>query len=282
MAGPKKKIVIFGAGGTGMKVYEKYKYVHDVLYATDNAEGKIGGLLSNELPIYDKKELLLGGYDFIYIASLTGVDDIYRQLVNDMGIPSEKIIRIESDHSITARSSFLTSLAALVYDKGIEGDVAEAGVFRGDFSKVINGCFPDRNCYLFDTFEGFDNRDIDDSVHKNESYQYTNVELVLAKLPHKEKCFIRKGYFPDTFDMFANSFCFVNLDLDLYNPIKAGLELFYPRLVPGGIVLVHDFFNPYYPGVKKAVEEFCTTQNIVAFPIGDGISVGIQKGTPQK
>jgi O-methyltransferase len=33
----------------------------------------------------------------------------------------------------------------------------------------------------------------------------------------------------------------VLLDADLFAPIKAGLELFWPRLVPGGLILVHDY-----------------------------------------
>lgn len=35
----------------------------------------------------------------------------------------------------------------------------------------------------------------------------------------------------------------------------------------GGIILVHDYFNDRYPGVKKAVDEFCEKENIKCFPI---------------
>lgn len=51
-------------------------------------------------------------------------------------------------------------------------------------------------------------------------------------------------------------FIFVNLDFDLYLPILAGLQFFYPRLAPGGVILVHDYFTKIYHGVKETVDEF--------------------------
>ncbi len=54
----------------------------------------------------------------------------------------------------------LELIAQSIYNNGIEGSVAECGVYKGKFSKKINECFPDRNLYLFDTFEGFDERSI--------------------------------------------------------------------------------------------------------------------------
>lgn len=41
-----------------------------------------------------------------------------------------------------------------------------------------------------------------------------------------------------------------------YQP-KAGLEYFYPRLSPGGVIIVHDY-NPDWPGIMKAVDDFAT------------------------
>jgi len=48
------------------------------------------------------------------------------------------------------------------------------------------------------------------------------------------------------------------MDADLYNPTKAGLEFFYPRLSPGGVILVHDY-NYKWEGLMKAVDEFVLT-----------------------
>jgi O-methyltransferase len=60
------------------------------------------------------------------------------------------------------------------------------------------------------------------------------------------------------------SFAFVNIDADLYNPIKEGCAFFYPRLVPGGILIIHDY-NHKWEGAMKAVNEFSKTipENII-------------------
>ncbi len=45
----------------------------------------------------------------------------------------------------------------------------------------------------------------------------------------------------------------------------------------GGVILIHDYFNSGFPGVKKAVDEFCQKHNIFAIPIGDDISIAVCK-----
>jgi hypothetical protein len=100
--------------------------------------------------------------------------------------------------------------------------------------------------------------------------------MVLGKLPHPENAVIKKGYFPETAAGLEDTFCFVNLDFDLYMPILAGLEYFFPRMVSGGIILVHDYFSEIYKGAKRAVNDFEKEHEAVKlFPIGDGISIGI-------
>ena len=47
---------------------------------------------------------------------------------------------------------------------------------------------------------------------------------------------LHPGYFPDTAEKVSNEkFALVNLDADLYQPTKAALEFFYPRLSPGAL-----------------------------------------------
>jgi O-methyltransferase len=35
------------------------------------------------------------------------------------------------------------------------------------------------------------------------------------------------------------------------------MEFFYPRLSPGGLLIVHDYANPHWDGIKRAVDEYC-------------------------
>ena len=167
-------------------------------------------------------------------------------------------------------------------EKGICGSVAEGGVFQGEFAKEINRVFPDRSLYLFDTFRGFDPRDVKIEVRENFSetkaghFNITSVEHVLEKMPHRGMCVVREGFFPESTFGIEDTFCFVNLDFDLYQPTLAGLEFFVQKMVPGGVILVDDYFARGYKGVKHAVTEYAEKNRAVrVYPIGDGNSVAV-------
>ena len=165
------------------------------------------------------------------------------------------------------RAATLELTSREVYRSHIEGATAELGVYRGDFAVRINHFFPDRKLYLFDTFEGFDVRDAEFDRNKNFSkasldFSGTSEGLVLSRMEHPENCIIRKGWFPSTAEGIEDKFCFVSIDADLYQPILAGLEFFYPRLNHGGVIMIHDFNDVTFKGVRPAVKEFCDRNNI--------------------
>ena len=162
-----------------------------------------------------------------------------------------------------------------IYSRNIPGATAELGVYQGGFAERINHFFTDRKLYLFDTFEGFDSRDAEIDRSKNYStgdqdWTKTSVELVLSKMEHRENCIVKKGWFPETAKDVDEKFCFVSIDTDLYKPILEGLKFFYPRLNHGGVIMVHDFNNCEYTGVRDAVKEFCDENNTGYVCLSDG------------
>jgi hypothetical protein len=145
---------------------------------------------------------------------------------------------------------------------------------------------PERKLYLFDTFQSFNAGELDrDIVHYgqkeallglNRLLKETCAASVLAEMPHPESVVVKKGYFPDTFDLYDERFLFVHIDPDLYAPTKAGLELFYPRLLKPGAILVHDYFG--LAGVTNAVDEFLAAHPAAcSMTIGDHLSLAIIK-----
>lgn len=165
-----------------------------------------------------------------------------------------------------------------ILSRNLTGAVAEFGVFSGVFAKIINKKFKDKKLYLFDTFEGFPEADmaaeeIDEQTMNfhNEAFKDITVESVLRLMPNRKNCLVKKGYFPDTtHDCLDENFCFVSLDVDLYTPIYNGLEYFYPRLVAGGYIFVHEYNSNLFPNCKKAVHDFEAKYGIVAkVPISD-------------
>ena len=158
--------------------------------------------------------------------------------------------------------------------RNIQGSVAELGVFQGNFAKRLNYLFFDKKLYLFDTFEGFDKRDIEAEKaggysNGSQDFSNTSVETVLGKMPNPQNCIIKKGFFPDTAVGLADNFCFVSIDADLYEPILEGLRFFYPKLNKGGYIFIHDFNNDQYKGARQAVLQYCTETNIGFIPIPD-------------
>ena len=137
---------------------------------------------------------------------------------------------------------------------GVPGAAAELGVYRGGFARCINSLLPERTLYLFDTFEGFDGAEAEGygagfvAAHRN-----TEVDQVLALLPHPERAVIRQGLFPQTAEGLEERFALVSLDVDLEESSYQGLRWFLPRMSEGGYLLLHDYDNPGLPGVKAAL-----------------------------
>ncbi|MES2690013.1 MAG: TylF/MycF/NovP-related O-methyltransferase [Bacteroidota bacterium] len=203
---------------------------------------------------------------------------IVRSLLYDK---ESSVLPLKADY---IRTSTLELFAREANTRNIHGSVAELGVYQGSFASAINQVFPDRKLYLFDTFEGFDKRDIQTEIANNfsegnQDFSATSVESVLGRMKYPQNCVVKKGYFPESARGMDNEeFVFVSIDTDLYEPILKGLEFFYPKLVKGGCIFIHDFNNHEYTGARKAVYDYCTNNRVSYLPLADiGGSVVIIK-----
>lgn len=238
-------------------------------------------LLQNEIPF--QKIITFDQID--EISKFTNiVSRIYRNgvvhysLSNEI-VPSE--IKMDEVNYDYVRFRTLALVVQQIKEKKLPGAMAEVGVFRGDFSRWLNICLEDKELFLFDTFEGFDSRDINEeklTVPVSESlenlmntgFKNTSVEFVLKRMKNKEKCKVYKGYFPETAKGIDSTFCFVSLDTDLYRPTKEGLEFFWPRLEQGGYIFVHDYnSDERLEGVHVAVDEWSKENGVCIIPICD-------------
>jgi len=147
----------------------------------------------------------------------------------------------------------------------IIGDFAELGVYKGESSQLLHLMAPNRILHLFDTFEGFAGTDLQPetgvaSTYSTNNFADTSINKVIKKIGGKpDKIKVHSGYFPESAAGLEEvTYSLVSLDADLYNPTKAGLEYFYPRLSPGGVILIHDY-NHKWEGLMKALDEFVRT-----------------------
>lgn len=128
-----------------------------------------------------------------------------------------------------------------------------------------------KTIYGFDSFEGFDSasarRDLQlggafNADRHERGFGETSKETVLAKVNRFQLRNIEliPGYFSQTLCTFAapKGFCFVHLDVDLYDSYRECLDFFYPRMVPGGIILLDEYNDPPWSSCNKAVDEFLT------------------------
>ena len=255
--------------------------------------------------IYGKKLILpnqIFEYEFDNVVIAVASSILQKEILltlKELGISEDKIINIATDCEFMdlfsdQRTNFIEGFAKWLHDNNLaNGSVAECGVSKGDCARFINRSFPEHKCYLFDTFDGFNKKDLDieDSL-KNplwkrsrvvcegsiKTYRNIDISYVLSRMPFKDKIIVRKGFFPDTVEGIKDEFCFVNLDMDLYQPMLEGLRFFYDRVIKGGGILLHDYYNMDL-GVRKAIEDFETERGIILkkIPIGDKCSIFILK-----
>jgi O-methyltransferase len=190
------------------------------------------------------------------------------------GEPPRTIVDLEPWDSV--RRDMLVLLLRDLIERRVPGDMAELGVYKGLTAKLIHHYVPEKTLHLYDTFQGFDTRDVarEATVRGREPAQNqfsdTTSEAVLRYItPKNSRVHVHPGFFPESVPESEHDlgYCFVHLDADLYAPIMAGLEYFYPRMERGGFIVVHDFNA--WPGARRAVMEFFAGKPEIPIPMPD-------------
>jgi len=137
----------------------------------------------------------------------------------------------------------------------LPGALAEFGVYRGASASLLCAVKGERPLHLFDTFAGLpDPTDREEHVFKSGQFTGT-LPAVRALLAGYRNVHFHPGMFPaSTAGLEELRFSFVHLDVDLHDATLAGLEYFYPRMVPGGVILTHD--HSIIDGVARAFTTF--------------------------
>lgn len=134
-----------------------------------------------------------------------------------------------NDKGDLVRLYFLLLQIDYIKENHIHGDIAEVGVFKGTTAKLFHDHFPEKRLHLFDTFTGFDDKDI---AHDKETSKAiaggwdTTVDSVRNFIGESSFVSYDVGYFPDTTEEINpdNRYSIVHLDADLYQPQIAGLQ----------------------------------------------------------
>jgi O-methyltransferase len=170
----------------------------------------------------------------------------------------------------------------------VPGSTAECGVYRGIGSAIIcqtlrNHFAPGDRHFGFDSFQGISapkeqDRLPDRAVWK-EGQLKTDLDSTAAMLAEFSHCQLVPGWIPTTFPIAAeHRFRLVHIDVDLYEPTLASLEFFYPRLNPGGMIVLDDHGFAGCPGARRAALEYFADKVDPVLDLATGQGLVIKSG----
>jgi len=179
----------------------------------------------------------------------------------------QKVYEGIEPHTLVSPERCYTLASLARHSLHLDGDFAECGVFKGGTALLLCRVLqnsqltanPDKTLYLFDSFEGLpqENRSHDNEYSQG-TFAIESVESVKNLLSDFRNCTdFRKGWIPDTFQgLDDRHYAFAHIDVDLYQSALDCCRYFYPRLVPGGVLIFDDYGFPAARGEKDAVDEF--------------------------
>jgi hypothetical protein len=147
---------------------------------------------------------------------------------------------------------------------GVDGAVAEIGVFRGGSSYFLALAYDKLGSkpsalHAIDTFQGHAPGTISaaDSYHAEGMFADTSYEAVRDYLADFDFVRVHQGEFSTVVPKLEDShYRLVHIDTDLYQPTLDCLAYFLPKLSAGGIFIVDDYLGKKCAGVTRAVHEF--------------------------
>ena len=180
-----------------------------------------------------------------------------------------------------------------IYKNNISGDFVECGVFKGGSAMMMAYAMQEfdinnknnKKIWLYDTFEGMANPSEHDEnilnqkailelkrIKKEEnkkdiwafsSMNYVDQNILKTGIAKKNIVYV-KGLVENTLpEKNPNEISLLRLDTDFYESTKIELEILYPLLVKGGILIVDDY--GHWKGCKKAVDEFFQNKKDIFF-----------------
>jgi hypothetical protein len=168
----------------------------------------------------------------------------------------ERLRRVRRDREslLGGNEAFMVHAMARA-QSALGGVMAEVGVYQGCSARLISEASGGRPLHLFDTFEGLPTPDANETGHLRRTQYCSGLDRVKAYLDDRPAIHFHPGVFPATAAGLEDvRFSFVHLDVDLKSSTRDCLDFFYPRLVPGGAIMTHDY--SYLDGVREAFSEF--------------------------
>ena len=196
----------------------------------------------------------------------------------------ERAFDYENGFYLTCESSrvgkFLAHYELYKLALRVPGDIVECGVFKGSslsrfamFRKLFDQD-ESRSIFGFDMFGPFPETGYEpDKSLRNDFVKAAGLESIseeqLMDVLRRKHCSknvsLVAGNICETVPAFTSNnpalkISLLNLDTDIYEPAVVILEHFWPKLSPGGVLVLDDY--NVFPGETAAVDTFFSGQNI--------------------
>ena len=184
-------------------------------------------------------------------------------------------------YSMTKKYAMYATYLSTKYvsENQISGSLVECGVFKGGNSMMMAATLAElddtnREIFLYDTFEGMSEPSEIDVRHDGKNAQkvwkdsqrenhnewvYSSLDEVKKNMdkvsyPKKNIIFVKGDVCKTLNKKVPENISLLRLDTDFYESTKKELEVLYPRLVKGGVLLIDDYDS--WQGARKAVDEY--------------------------
>jgi hypothetical protein len=226
-----------------------------------------------------KRMFRILGYEIVKVGPAASTDafpaDFTREEIDDI-IAVRPYTLTSSERMVS-----LTRAVAYVVDHSIPGDLVECGVWKGGSvmlmaRALLRRAEHRRDIHLFDTFEGMTEPTSHDVSYNGEvasrTYVRVNERLIAIGLDEVKKNVLSVGYDPErihfikgkveeTIPRYApGRIALLRLDTDWYESTKHELVHLFPRVSPGGVVIVDDY--GHWSGARRAVDEYLRDNRI--------------------
>ena len=163
-------------------------------------------------------------------------------------------------------------------------NIVEAGVWYGmsttyAISALQNTLGQSLNyeVFLYDAWEGMKEENLTHSEkYRIGEYSYLSLEQTKSNLrDFQESCRFIKGHIPEVLveNPGPSDLSWLHIDLRSSMPTLRTLEHFFPKLLPGGLVLFDDYSHSIYKVIRIAIDDYCKKLNGLLLPLPTGQAI---------
>lgn len=200
-----------------------------------------------------------------WVVNRIGFDVTRRHLIDSQ---AKKIYKRYCDYTMIPEAIYVDNLKLIWDFREVQGCMVECGVWRGGMSAGMAMLLPDREYFLFDSFEGLpEAKPIDGeraiAWQRNSAapgyYDNCKAEIdfaakamALTGTAHH----IVKGWFNETLPdaSIEKEIAILRLDADWYESTMDCLTHLFPKVAHGGIVIFDDYYT--WDGCSRAVHDY--------------------------